>query len=276
MIAVAFPGGFTVLMSVYSGDSPALFRMAIESVFANTLQPDAFLLIVDGPVSIEVDQTILFFQDRFLISVHRLPENIGLARALNSGLAKISTEWIVRADSDDYNLPHRFSAMAEALTASGDSLDLFGSAIVEVDTDGVELAVRWTVADHEGIRRFGSKRNPFNHMTVAMRAALVRTAGGYPDIFLKEDYALWASLIKLNARTANLPDTLVRATTGRAMYGRRGGLRYAVAEVQLQLHLVRCELKGYPAAVLDGLMRATVFLLPASVRVFIYKGFLRR
>lgn len=276
MNAATFPGGFTVLMAVYCRDSPALFRMAVESVFANTLQPNAFILVVDGPVPIALEQEIASLKDRFAITVHCLPENIGLAGALNEGLALVATEWVLRADADDYNLPHRFSAMAEALIASADSLDMFGSAIVEVDPDGTQLAIRRTVEDHKDIRRFASKRNPFNHMTVGMRAALARSAGGYPDVFLKEDYALWASLLKLNARTANLPDVLVRATTGRAMYGRRGGLKYALSEIHLQRHLVRCELKGYSAAVVDGLMRSAVFLVPSSLRAFVYTRFLRR
>lgn len=276
MNAATFPGGFTVLMAVYRRDTPALFRMALESVFANTLKPDAMILVVDGPVPIELEQEIVSFEARFAITVLRLPENLGLASALNKGLALISTEWIMRADADDYNLPNRFSSMAEVLSASGDKLDLFGSAIVEVDLDGTELAIRWTADDHTSICRFASRRNPFNHMTVAMRTALVRNVGGYPDIFLKEDYALWASLIKLNARTANIPDALVRATTGRAMYSRRGGLKYALSEIPLQQHLVCCDLKGYPAAVLDGLMHAAFALIPSFMRAFIYKRFFRR
>ncbi|AUJ65724.1 hypothetical protein B9057_15065 (plasmid) [Aestuarium zhoushanense] len=276
MNEATFPGGFTVLMAVYHRDSPALFRMAVESVFSNTLQPDAFILVVDGPVSGALEQEIESLKGSFAITVHCLDENIGLAGALNEGLALVATEWILRADADDYNLQHRFSAMAKALAASADRLDLFGSAIVEVDHDGTKLATRRTVENHKDIRKFASKRNPFNHMTVAMRAALARSAGGYPDIFLKEDYALWASLLKLNARTANLPDVLVRATTGRAMYGRRGGLKYALSEIRLQRHLVRCNLKGYSAALVDGLMRSAVFLIPSSLRAFVYTRFLRR
>lgn len=276
MNAATFPGGFTVLMAVYCRDCPRLFRMAVESVFANTLQPNAFLLVVDGPVPIALDNQIAYFENHFAIMVHRVPKNIGLARALNEGLELVTTDWVLRADADDYNLPHRFSAMAEELVVSGDRLDLFGSAILEVDPDGTELATRRTVDGHKDIRRFASKRNPFNHMTVAMRATLARSAGGYPNIYLKEDYALWASLLKLNARTANLSDVLVRATTGRAMYARRGGLKYALSEIHLQRHLVHCDLKGYFAAVLDGLMRSAVFIVPSSLRAFVYTHFLRR
>ena len=66
MNAATFPGGFTVLMAVYCRDSTALFGMAVESVFANTLQPKAFILVVDGPVSIALEQAIDVWRLLFL------------------------------------------------------------------------------------------------------------------------------------------------------------------------------------------------------------------
>jgi hypothetical protein len=112
-------------------------------------------------------------------------------------------------------------------------------------------------------------------MTVVFRAAAVREAGGYPHIHLKEDYGLWAALIARGARCRNLADVLVRATTDRAMYRRRGGLRYARSEWHLQLHLLRHRRTGLASALVYGALRASVACLPAGLRRSIYENLLR-
>lgn len=275
-MAKGFTGGFTVLIAVYGGDDSALFRNALESIFANTLQPSRTVLVVDGPVPEVLEKVIVSFELREGLTVHRLANNQGLFNALNFGLKHIETEWTVRADADDYNRPDRFQAMSDALYQATGNLDIFGSAIQEVDTDGTKIAVRRTPAKHEEIISFARKRNPFNHMTVAFRTKCAKEAGGYPDVYLKEDYALWVQILANGARAANVSDTLVHAATGQGMYKRRGGLRYAVSEIKLQRHLIKCGFKRSGVAILHGTVRSMLFLAPVGLRAFFYKKFLRR
>lgn len=272
----AFAGGLTVLMAVYGRDDPRLFARAVDSVFANTLRPDDFVLVADGPVSDALEHVISRSECRHGVRAIRLHANVGLARALNRGLDLVTTEWIARADADDLNLPERFEKQANALLESGGKLDLIGGAILEVDRSGAPIAVRDVPCSGEAIARRLRTRNPFNHMTVAYRTSLVRSVGGYPNIHLKEDYALWAALIAAGARCANLPDTLVRATAGREMYRRRGGLRYARSEIALQAHLRRLRRKGLASAVGCGAARGAVSCLPPAMRGWAYEKLLRR
>jgi hypothetical protein len=72
-----------------------------------------------------------------------------------------------------------------------------------------------------------------------------------------------------------LDKVLVDATAGKEMFRRRGGLQYALAEVELQRHLVRCGLKSYLSALIDGALRSIIFLAPNNVRQFFYLKFLR-
>lgn len=272
-LTAAFPGGFTVLMAVYNGDDPGLFERAVRSIFANTLLPDGFLLVVDGPVPRHLDAAVKKLKAEFVFDVLYLPENKGLAGALNAGLDKVNTEWIARADADDENLPDRFAK--QALIASLEAADVIGGAICEVDRAGRFLAYRRPPADPAALRRFAKRRNPLNHMTVAMRASVLREAGGYPELYLREDYGLWATLLKMGARLTNMEDVLVYANAGSDMICRRGGWRYARAEIELQRHLVRTGLKGRLSAVMDGLLRASVFLLPGFLRKRVYSHILR-
>ena len=275
VINSSFPGGFTVLMAVYGKDDVLLFERAVTSVFNNDLQPDAFILVVDGPVPDLLSDLIKSLQGKYGISVLYLKENSGLAKALNAGLELVRTEWTVRADADDFNVENRFSSQANFLNR-GRGIDVFGGAIQEIDKLGNVLAVRRTVETHDQIIKFAAKRNPFNHMTVACKTKFARLCGGYPNIHLKEDYALWASMLAAGAKAANMPDILVRATTGRDMYRRRGGLQYAAAEIALQKHLTSVGLKSKHMAILHGLARSLVFVMPSSIRGFIYEKILRQ
>jgi hypothetical protein len=272
-----FPGGFAVLMAVYLRDDPRLFEIAVDSVFMNSLQPGQFVLVADGVLSNDLERMIDVLQLRHSnrIEILRLPANLGLAQALNAGLRHIALPWVVRADADDLNLPQRFAALA-AMLAARPSLKLMSSAILEVAADGQVVAVRAVPVGEDDIRQFAKRRNPFNHMAVAYHRESVLACGGYPDVYLKEDYALWCHMLAAGVGVANSPEVLVHATAGHDMYKRRGGWRYAKAEWALQRIMVASGMKGTLRACFDGLARAGVFLAPAGLRGAIYEKLLRR
>lgn len=274
---VGFPGGFSVLMAVYYNDDPRLFEMAVDSVFSNTLQPTHFLLVADGPLSAGLEKILKELQQRYnnRVELLRLPVNVGLANALNLGLAHIKQLWIVRADADDYNLPYRFAALA-GLLAAQPQLELMSSAILEVDSTDKPISIRAVPVTEKEIRRFVKLRSPFNHAAVAYRRDAVLACGGYPNIYLKEDYALWCHMLARNKRVANTAEVLVKVNAGYDMYRRRGGLRYAKAEWDLQKVMISCGLKSRPRAFLDGLFRAAGFLVPTGLRGKVYEVFLRK
>lgn len=62
-------GGFTVLMAVYRGGDALLFERATCSVFDNTFQPDAFVLVVDGPILSGLAATIAQLEIEFPLNV---------------------------------------------------------------------------------------------------------------------------------------------------------------------------------------------------------------
>jgi glycosyltransferase involved in cell wall biosynthesis len=270
-----FPGGFSILMAVCDRDDPALFAKAVASVFDNDLQPDQMVLVVDGPIHSALDHQVMAAGSDYALEVIRLAKREGLAAALNAGLAHIRTAWIVRADADDYNLPQRFRSLAE-LIRSEPALDLVGSTVLELERDGTPVSLREVPSQHGDILSLITRRNPFNHMTIACRRALVESCGRYPDIYGREDYALWATMVKAGAYCANLPDVLVHATAGNELYRRRGGLRYALAERDIQNLMVRLGLKSPLRGLIDGVARSSVFIAPAFVRRLIYERVLRR
>lgn len=271
-----FPGGFCVLMALYGKDKPTLFKRAVASVFANTLLPDQCIVVIDGPLPAELENLVGQLKvDYPLIEFIVLPHNVGLAKALNVGLKMVNYPWVVRADSDDVNLPIRFEVLAKTLDQQPD-LKLFGSAILEIDENEKPLTMREVPCNEKDIRQFAKTRNPFNHMAVAYSLEAVLACGSYPSIFLKEDYGLWCRFLEKQFPVANIKEVLVHASAGIGMFRRRGGVGYAKSEWQIQKVLVESGLKGRVRAVLDGAIRAIFFLIPSSVRGFLYVRLLRK
>jgi glycosyltransferase involved in cell wall biosynthesis len=264
---------FSVLLPTYNrSDMYILFDKAITSIFSNSILPKETIIIIDGPISPEFTIKITKYEKLYNLLVIWLPENVGLTKALNIGLSHVTTKWVFRADGDDFNLPDRFEKQLKVLR---DGHHLVGGSIQEVNEEGVFLKIRRPPLNHIQICKMIKRRNPFNHMSVAFSTEFAKKIGGYPNIFLKEDYGFWCLFIKHGAKTANIPDILVLATTGDKMFSRRSGLNYIKSEINLQRHLVYCGLSTYFEAIFFGFLRSFIFTLPASLKKVIYFKFLR-
>jgi glycosyltransferase involved in cell wall biosynthesis len=264
---------FSVLIPVYGGDSPQKFSEALSSIFSNTLQPDEILLVCDGPLTSELENIIDLKINKKNLKLLRIKENKGIVNALNLGLKEVKNDVVIRCDSDDINDKDRFKILIEKIK---EGYDVVGSQTTEIDQDGKVVARKLLPLNHDEILRYARIRNPINHMTVAYRASHVLDVGGYPDIYLKEDYALWAKLIHSGRKLVNLQSSLVDANAGISMYSRRGGFKAALSEFKLQLILVKCNISPLSYAFIIGLCRAIILISPNGLRAYIYKNLLRK
>jgi glycosyltransferase involved in cell wall biosynthesis len=264
----------SVLMSVYSGESPEAFTAALQSLTVQTTPPGQIVLVKDGVLPDALNDVIRQYRGVLPLDVLPLKENVGLAAALNAGLTLVRHPWIMRFDTDDICAPNRIETQASLMKLS--RYDLFGSQIAEfIDDPAKPVSVRSVPIIHDDIVRFALRRNPFNHMTVCYRTDLITSVGGYPSIPFMEDYALWMRMLRAGALTCNDDRTLVMARKGNGMIRRRGGLRYVRSEFMLQTEMVRLGFKGIGRAALDGTSRAAVFLSPTSLRSLVYDALLR-
>lgn len=263
---------FSVLMPVYYKEDANRFFTSLASVFANSIIPNEVLVICDGPLTEELELVLTSYTKYQEFRVIRLKENQGIVKALNFGLKEVRHDIVVRCDSDDINHQDRFEKLISKLNTG---FDVVGSQVLEVDSLGKVIACKFLPTNHSEIVSYARKRNPINHMTVVFRASQIIAVGGYPNVYLKEDYALWAKLIKAGRRFANLSDSLVSANAGIDMYKRRGGLKAAISEFDLQVTLVKCGVSTFLEALFVGLARSFVLAVPISLRAFVYRKLLR-
>lgn len=272
-------GDFSVLLPVYAGDQPEFFFRAVSSATREQeLSPKQLVVVCDGPV----DESISDFLHRasrgqetdllgpINVRVVRLKHNMGLANALNIGLAHCSHEIVARVDADDISLPQRFAIQIPLIEGG---LGLLGSAIQEFSDDEVEAGlVRSMPTSEEEIRRVISYRSPFAHPSVVYRKSAVEAVGGYEHLQLMEDYLLFARMVAAGVPCGNTPEVLVRYRVGSGAYKRRGGRHMLRSEMRLQ-KIFRSEGIVSDAQFARNLaIRGGYRLIPTDLRQLLYRG----
>lgn len=271
---------FSVITSVYKNDKPEFIRQAFDSItIGQTLCPDEVVVVIDGPVSQEINVVIDEYTQLHpqLFNIIRLPENKGLGKALKIGLEASKYDIIARMDSDDYSIPERFAKQV-AYIESHPEIDIVGGNISEF-IDNVENVVgsRCVPLSHNQICDYMKVRCPFNHITVMFKKQAVMNSGGYLDWHYNEDYYLWIRMALNNCTFANLPDILCYARVGKDMYARRGGWKYFKSEAKLQKYMFDKGLISFFRMGYNVLLRFVLQVcMPNKLRGFVFRKFARK
>ena len=270
---------FSVLVSVYKNDAPPFFSCAMDSILNQTLSPAEIVLVRDGEVPDELQQTIDSYCRKYpeLIRYIPLEVNGGLGNALRIGVERAKYDLIARMDSDDVALPNRFELQAKAFEEHLE-VGIIGGQITEfIDAEENIVSRRVVPTGHEEIVEYCKTRSPMNHMTVMFRKSAVLGAGNYMDLYFAEDYYLWCRMLANGCRFLNLSEVLVNVRVGAAMYRRRGGWKYfrslrTIEKFKLRLSLIEraCYIKNVFIRFVQCLF------LPSWLRELVYKKIARK
>lgn len=184
------PPRVSVLMAVYNGER--YLREAVDSVLAQTL-PDFEFVIVDDASTDETWSVLNAYQDPRL-RLERNPQNLGLTRSLNAGLALCQAPYVARMDADDASMPTRLAEQV-AFLDQNPTVGVVGSQVKVVDADGLAVEVWRYASDPVVIAWRLQFVNSLCHASVMFRKALVLELGGYDPAFTcAQDHELWLRL----------------------------------------------------------------------------------
>lgn len=267
---------YSILMSVYKKEKPEYLKTAIESMLEQSVKTNDFVLVCDGPLTDSLDEVISNFEktNPGLFNVVRLPENVGLAMALNEGIKHCKNDIVARMDSDDYSKPNRIEKQLNAMEENG--VDIVGSNVFEFDQDIKNLTYSRDLPElDEDIREFAKSRSPFNHPSVVYRKSKVELVGGYGKFDYFEDYYLWLTLLQNGCKGYNVQEYLVLMRSGEDLYLRRGGKDYAKCVMAFKKHMLNV---GYITRfnyMTQTSARVLVAVMPNKLRAKVYKKKLR-
>lgn len=265
-------------MSVYYKEKPEWLDYSIESMFKQTIMPDEFVLIEDGPLTEELNVVVEKWEKKYkkIFNIVKLEKNGGLGPALERGILECKNEYIARMDSDDYSIPTRIEEEF-AIFEKYPELGLVGSNVEEFENDieSVNCSVILPEKQDE-IIKFSKKRCPFRHPTLLYKKSEILKAGNYREFYLCEDYDLYVRMLRNNCKCYNIQKPLVFMRIGKDFYKRRGGIRY----MNTILKFKNEQLKNRYFSLLDYLKSTIphiiVCLLPNSMRDWVYRNLLRK
>lgn len=269
---------FSVAMSLYKKDDPNNFDRALESIIdLQTVKPNEIILVVDGPVSDELNNIIDKYTSKYdIIKVIRLPINKGLGNALKIAVENATNELIARMDSDDISLHTRFEEQLNFFKQNAE-LDIIGGNISEfIDFESNIVAYRNVPQKDLEIKKYLKKRCPFNHVTVMFKKSAVKKAGGYLDLLWNEDYYLWIRMAEQGAVMANNGTVLVNVRIGKEMYKRRGGKKYFASELFLQNYMKNKKMINMKTYIINISKRWIIQMaMPNSLRAIVFRNIAR-
>ncbi|MBR4343073.1 MAG: glycosyltransferase [Lachnospiraceae bacterium] len=274
---------YSVLLSVYRKDSPVFLAEALDSIYKDqTKKPDEIVIVEDGPVSDETDDVLKRFSEKIYnngdsrIKIVDLGQNRGLGAALKEGTKHCTGDYIFRMDADDISVPQRFEVMSEYLESHPD-IDVLGSDIGEF-IDDPERVIRRRVcpSDKNGIIKMSRKRNPMNHVSVAIKRSSLIKVGGYVTMPLIEDYYLWVRMLANGMKLANLNKTLVKVRVGSDFEIRRSRTDRIRSWKKLQNYMLLHGMIGRPRAFWNMLCIRLFVYSPSTIKRFVYGKLLRK
>lgn len=270
---------YTVLMSVYYKEKPEYLSLSIESMLNQTVKPDEFIIVKDGPLTTELDEVINNFVTAYpkMFNIIVNETNLGLGPALAKGIENSKNELIARMDSDDYVVSTRCEKQLEKFREDP-KLGMVGSYEAEfVDTVDNVISIHRVPSENDEIERFMHRRCSVLHPTVMYKKSAVLKSGNYQSVLLYEDYDLFARMVlEYHIKSYNIPEPLYYIRTSEDFFKRRGGIKYAKTVLKFKWGQYR---KGYMSWMdfcISGLGQAFVCVLPNSLRKSFYMKFLRK
>ena len=262
-------------MSVYEKENAEFFRESVNSMLAQTLPTDDFVLVCDGELTPELDEVIAELESRHkCLHVYRI-EHAGTGACANYGIEKCRHEYIVKMDSDDVALPDRCMRSISAM-AKHPEIDMLGAYIEEFDSDtGKALAVKKTPLTNSEIHRYSRRRNPFNNQTLVYKKSMAQRVGGYSTIKRCEDYEFVVKMLREGAYGVNLGRTLVRYRVTEDNYKRRRNWANTKACFRVRWRIHRSGYSSLVDFLVPCALQLFIFVMPSKLTGFIYKKLLR-
>lgn len=269
---------FSVLMSVYKNDEIEYLKQALSSIYDDqTLKPDQIVIVIDGPISSELNLVLSDFYEahKDIVTLIPLKKNVGLGEALHYGTAYCKYDYIFRMDSDDICNKFRFEKQVKYLLKHPE-VDVLGSNISEFQKSlDEQMLVRVVPEKNDEIVQLAKKRNPMNHVTVCMKKSALEKCGGYESLLLLEDYYLWLKMIARGSNLANLNESLVYVRVGNGFVSKRGSKTRIVGWKKLQQFMVENNMINNYEAIINMFYINIFVHTPSWIKALLYRYLLR-
>lgn len=268
---------YSVLMSVYSGETAEFFEHAVCSMLEQTVKPAEFVIVCDGPLTPELDVVIEKYVSQYqeMFRIIRLKKNVGIGAAANIGVELCRYEWIAKMDSDDIAVNNRCQMQLERIEQEP-RIAVIGGYIEEFEKDETRpFAVRTVPESNDEIWEFGKRRQAFNNQTVMLRRSVVQAVGGYSSLRRNEDFDLYARILASGYYAENIRAVLTKVRMNDCAHKRRSSMQTLKGCMISRWRAYRIGYASFADVAYCVLGQLLIVLSPARVQQYLYKKLLR-
>lgn len=269
---------FSVLMSLYVKEKPEFLKESLESVCSNSVLPNEIVIVLDGPITNELQLVLNDFVDRYphLFNFVPLEKNQGLGLALREGMLHCTNELVARMDTDDICRNDRFEKQLQVFT-NNSNIDICGSHILEFEGNINNIVAKRVVPLlNDKIKKYQKRRDGFNHVSVMFKKSSVLKAGNYQSCLLMEDTLLWANMFMNGCKGINIDDFLVYVRVGKDMFERRGGFAYFKKYKEGRKKVYKTKFINWWDYIFTLVVQFIVAIMPNMIRGWVFKKMLHR
>ncbi|MDD3138605.1 MAG: glycosyltransferase [Lachnospiraceae bacterium] len=261
---------FSVLMSIYYKENPSWFRDALESVFSQSIMPNEFVLVKDGPLTPDLNSVIEEFKLKYSsFKTIENETNLGLGLSLRKGVLSCSNDIIARMDSDDLIPKDRFEKQLKVIEEGYDVVSCWSSLFIGSANN--IIAIKKRPENNIDIEKLAKRRSPVCHAACMMRKSSILAAGNYIHCLYYEDYHLWVRMLMQDFKFYNIQEVLYWVRTTDDQLQRRSGFKYLKNELKVFREFYKIGFYSLKDLVVNSIIRVFVRLLPHSLRSFVFK-----
>lgn len=261
---------FSVLISIYRKENPVWFREALDSVFAQTIQPAEIVLVEDGPLTPELYAVIDEYSKKYpIFNIVKNETNLGLGLALRNGVLAAKYEILARMDTDDIIPTHRFATQLAKMEEGYDVVSCWSTLFL--NTEDNIIAVKTRPEHHDDIVKLAHKRSPICHAAAFMRKSAVLAAGNYVHRQYYEDYNLWVRMIMNGSKFYNVQESLYNVRTTESQLNRRAGWSYLKNELKFLKEFYNIGFYTFGDLIKNSSIRIVARLMPSGMREKVFK-----
>lgn len=263
----------SILIALYYHTPAIQLAESIHSILLNTIQPREIIIVLDGPVSNHTELLLNLFSRLPHFIIVRLPTNIGHALALNEGLKRCSSTFIMRLDPDDILVERAIEIHSQYHTKLPD-YDIYNSSLIE--TLSTTVYSKKPLCFYKPLPKSSSTAlsflpylNTINHPCVSFKRESITSIGMYEPFPGFDDYLLWLKCLNQRLKLFAIPMPTVYMRRD-SFSTRRHGLKYAIAEQFFFFSCFQRNLIGF-FPLLISLARFPVRILPTSISNYLYR-----
>ncbi len=267
---------YSVLTTVYEKEDPSFLRASIESMLAQSVLTNDYVIVKDGPLNDALDSVLEEYTKQYdFFNIVALKENVGLGAALRAGLSACKNDLVARLDSDDISLPNRCECQLKAFEADKD-LVIVGTDMYEFNNDPDEIiAVKIMPHTPEELYRYGKRRNAFNHSSVMYRKSVIEAHGSYSTMRRSQDVELFSKILFHNCKCINLDQPLIKFRCGDTRVKRKKSWRNVRSDLRIFWGAHKMGYSSFVDYVYVLAIQLGFYILPEKMAGYLYRKLFR-